>query len=93
MLPGSSLESALPNESIPILRIARYACYALTVYAAGLICATIAVGVLDVVTAPIHQFFGPVVGELWWESLEFVREAIRAFVLLVALGVFLTQFE
>lgn len=93
MSSGPALRSFLPKESIPFLRIARYACYALVVFAVGTIFADVVFGALDVFTGVINQFLGSHIGWVWRELLNFVREIIRTFALLVALGVFLTQFE
>ncbi len=93
MSSGSSLRNFLPQEPILFFRIARYACYALVVFAVGALFGEIIFGTLDLFTGAIHQIFGAPLSEMWRESLSFVRQAVRTFALLVSLGVFLTQFE
>ncbi|MBP1988029.1 hypothetical protein [Halolamina salifodinae] len=81
-------------DSIPFRRITRYALYALVIVAAGRVAAAIAVGAVDlVVTALWLVFEGLISPELRRSVLSHLGESIRAFTLLTAAGVFLSQFE
>ena len=88
-----SLATVLPNEFVPIRRIGRYACYALTLAALGFLGADIVFFVLDLFTGLIENSLGRIFAIMWDDLLSLVRDVVKAFALLVALGVFLSQFE
>ncbi|WP_396613420.1 hypothetical protein ACH9L7_17490 (plasmid) [Haloferax sp. S1W] len=90
---GTSLAKSLPDESIPLRRIGRYACYALTVAALGFLGADIVFFVLDLFTGLIESGLGRLYAGLWLDLLDFVQEVVEVFSVLVGLGVFLSQFE
>ena len=93
MSSGPLFERFRPDESIPIVRVLRYACYALVIVAGGYLCATLVFGILDVFTGLIYSLFGPFMADSWRELLTLIRDTITGFAVLVAVGVFLTQFE
>ncbi|WP_435065146.1 hypothetical protein [Halobaculum sp. EA56] len=103
VLPGSlvplavrtreSAERLLPDGPLPLARIARYAALALVVYAVGVVSAAAAFAVLDVFSVVFYSLPGDLLADAWVDLAALVRDAVEAFALLVALGVFLTQFE
>ncbi|ELZ80520.1 hypothetical protein KU306_17800 (plasmid) [Haloferax larsenii] len=93
MSPTPSLAKLLPNEFVPLRRIGRYACYSLTLVALGFLGADIVFFVLDLFTGLAEDVLGYVFVVVWDDLLNLVRDVVKAFALLVALGVFLSQFE
>ncbi|MBX0285465.1 hypothetical protein [Haloarcula salinisoli] len=81
-----------PDEEVPIRRIARYACYALVVVAGGLVVATV-VGELLLVFRVLMYTVGEGFARTYVDLVFLIQRGISAFAALVALGVFMTQFE
>jgi|AntDeeMetagen134_2_1112570.scaffolds.fasta_scaffold10152_2 hypothetical protein len=92
MSPQTVAKSILPDEPIPWVRIARYAVLALVIVATGTLFAALLDGVLNFFTHYLAQI-SPSLAMVWADFLGLIRNAIRGFNVLVALGVFLTQFE
>lgn len=84
-----TIRTAFPGGPFPLVRIVRYAALSLVILGAGFLVGDAAVAVLGVASA----FTSPVIGPLWSEFTAVVHGAVDAFTILVALGVFLTQFE
>ncbi|MFC7097611.1 hypothetical protein [Halobaculum marinum] len=89
----SAVDRLLPDDPLPIARIVRYAVLAMGVYALGLVTAGVVYAAFDLFTDLFYAVPGDVFGRAWADLTTLVRDAVEAFALLVALGVFLTQFE
>jgi len=84
--------SVAPNNRIPLARIARYSLYAVAIFAAGTLCAEFVASLVRLLGAALYSVFTPL-GRSIVDAAWPVRNGIRTFALLVAVGVFLTQFE
>ncbi|MDS0258484.1 hypothetical protein NDI56_03550 [Haloarcula sp. S1CR25-12] len=84
--------SVAPDEPIPLARIARYSLYAVAIFAAGTLCAGFVASLVRLVGVSLYGVVTPL-GRPVLDAVLPVRDGIRAFALLVAVGVFLTQFE
>ena len=88
-----SLPKLFPDEFVPLCRIGRYACYSLVLVALGFLGSEVVFFVLDLFTGLVEDSLGHMFVVVWDDLLNLVRDVVKAFALLVALGVFLSQFE
>ena len=81
-----------PDEQLPIRRIARYALYALAVVAGGIVVAAVVGELLLLFRFPMYAV-SEGLARTYADLVVLLRRGVRAFAVLVALGVFMTQFE
>jgi hypothetical protein len=92
MSTGSPVKNYLPNEPIPVRRIARDACYATVVFAVGVIASTVVSHISVLLIGPLSLFPSLMV-DLYVGFIDVVRTAILVFSAFVALGIFLALSE